>query len=87
MSLQSEDVVDGVQVLYPNFDPVFLFDHSQGYACKCDGALNALNMSKNYGGAKQEMRDTLSMSEEGYLGTKLTSFGRWRHVVNGVQEQ
>lgn len=46
MSLQLEDVIDCVRVLYPNFDLVFLFDHSQGHARKRDGALNALNMSK-----------------------------------------
>jgi hypothetical protein len=44
MSLQFEDVVDCVQVLYPNFDLVFLFDHAQGQAFKCNGALNTLNM-------------------------------------------
>ncbi len=62
-------VVDCVRVLYPSFDLVFLFDHSQGHARKRDGALNALNMSKNYRGSKEQMRDTVIMSEEGYLGT------------------
>ncbi len=69
MSLQFKYMVDCAQVLYPSFDLVFLFDHSQGHAYKCDGALNALNMSKNCGGAKEQMRDTVIMSEEGYLGT------------------
>ena len=69
MSLQFKDVFDCVRVLYPSFDLVFLFDHWQGHACKRDGALNALNMSKSYGGAKEQMRDTVIMSEEGYLGT------------------
>ncbi|KAI2489045.1 hypothetical protein MHU86_25554 [Fragilaria crotonensis] len=41
MSLQLEDVVDCLQVLYPEFDLVFLFDHSQGHARKRDQALSA----------------------------------------------
>ncbi|KAI2503961.1 hypothetical protein MHU86_10527 [Fragilaria crotonensis] len=32
MSLQFEDGVDCLQVLYPEYDFVFLFDHSQGHA-------------------------------------------------------
>ena len=34
MALQFEDVVDCLKVLYPQFDIVFLFDHSQGHARK-----------------------------------------------------
>ena len=52
MSLQLEDVVDCIQVLYPDFDIVFLFDHSQGHARKQNGALNSLHMSKTFGGAQ-----------------------------------
>ena len=61
MSLQFEDVVDCLQVL-------FLFDHSQGHARKRPGALNAFQMSKTYGGAQAVMRDTTIMSKDGYLG-------------------
>jgi hypothetical protein len=71
MSLQFEDVVDCLQVLYPEFDVVFLFDHSQGHARKRPGALNAFQMSKTYGGAQAVMRDTTIMSKEGYLGAHL----------------
>ncbi|KAI2489198.1 hypothetical protein MHU86_25404 [Fragilaria crotonensis] len=34
MSVQFEDVVDCLKVLYPGFEFVFLFDHSQGHARK-----------------------------------------------------
>jgi hypothetical protein len=70
MSLQFEDVVDCVRVLYPNFDFVFLFDHSQGHGRMREGALNAVTMSKNFGGAgaQQQMRDTVIVSQEGYRG-------------------
>ena len=71
MSLQFEDVVDCLQVLYPEFDVVFLFDHSQGHAHKRPGALNAFQMSKTYGGAQAVMRDTTIMSKERYLGAHL----------------
>jgi hypothetical protein len=69
VSSQFKDVVDCVRGLYPIFNLIFLFDHSQGHARKRDSALNALNMSKSYGGTKEQMRDTVTMSEEGYLGT------------------
>jgi hypothetical protein len=68
MALQFEDVVDCLTVLYPEFEFIFLFDHSQGHARKQNGALNALHMSKNYGGAQPVMRDTTIMSDTGYLG-------------------
>jgi hypothetical protein len=73
MSLQFEDVVDCLQVLHPHFDFVFLFDHSQGHARKRDGALNALNMSKTYGGAQPIMRDTTIIEgrRRGFLGLNL----------------
>ena len=71
MSLQFEDVVDCLQVLYPDYDFVFMFDHSQGHAWKQHGALTAQNMSKNYGGAQAMMRDTIVTAEDGFLGPHL----------------
>ena len=69
MSLQLEDVVDCIQVLYPNFDVVFLFDHSQGHARKRNGALNSLHMSKRLGGTQAIIRDTTILQQEGFLGS------------------
>ena len=71
MSLQFEDVVDCLQVLYPEYDLIFYFDHSQGHARKRSGALSAAQMSRTYGGAQPVMRDTVIMGEAGYLGTHL----------------
>ena len=68
MSLQFKDVVDCLLVLYPEFKFVFLFDHSQGHARKRNGALNALHMSKNFGGSQPLMRDTTILSDNGFLG-------------------
>jgi hypothetical protein len=67
MSLQLEDVVDGLQVLYPEFKVVFLFDHSQGHACRRNGALNAMHMSRTFGVAQASMRDTTITKEKGFL--------------------
>jgi hypothetical protein len=71
MSLQFEDVVDCLQVLYPDFDFVFLFDHSQGHGRKRDGALSAIHMSRTYGGAQPIMRDSIIAKTEGFLGPHL----------------
>ena len=72
MSLQFEDVVDCLQVLYPEFEVVFMFDHSQGHAWKRSVALlGAQHMSKNYGGGQAIMRDTTIMAEDGFLGAHL----------------
>ena len=69
ISLQFEDCVDClVLVLYPEFDFIFLFDHSQGHARKREGALNAMHMSRSFGGAQLTMRDTVIMSDNGFLG-------------------
>ncbi|KAI2502628.1 hypothetical protein MHU86_11822 [Fragilaria crotonensis] len=50
MSLQFEDVVDCLQVLYSEYDFIFLFDHSQGHRRKRHGALSAVHMSRSFGG-------------------------------------
>ncbi len=45
MSLQLEDVVNYLQVLFPKFDLVFLFDHSPGHARWQDNTLSSQHMS------------------------------------------
>jgi hypothetical protein len=70
-SLQYANVVDCLLVLYPEFEFVFLFDHSQGHARKQHGARNALKMPRNYGGTQPIMRDTTIMNTIGYLGPHL----------------
>lgn len=68
MSLQFEDCVDCLKVIYPQFDFVFLFDHSQGHAKKLTGGLDAYSMNKGYGGAQPMMRESQIKEEDGYLG-------------------
>ena len=83
MALQFEDVVDCLKVLYPQFDIVFLFDHSQGHARKKEGALDAKPMSRNFGGAQPVMRDTTIKTVEGFLGSH--SLIGWRCPVVDIQ--
>ncbi|KAI2492111.1 hypothetical protein MHU86_22447 [Fragilaria crotonensis] len=73
MSLQFEDIVDCLKVLYPSYDMIFTFDHSQGHARKREHALSAQHMSKSFGGAQARMRDTLIMAQDGFLGPHLPS--------------
>ena len=73
MSLQFEDVIDCLQVLYPNYDLVFMFDHSQGHARQREHALSAQQMSKSLGGAQPRMSDTTIITEEGFPGPHLPS--------------
>ena len=68
MSLQFEDVVDCIQVLYPEYEIIFFFDHSQGHARKREGALSAQQMSRHFGGTQPIMRDTIIVDAQGYLG-------------------
>ena len=49
MVLQFEDAVDVLQVLYPTFDFVFLFDHSAGHSKQQIDGLNQLYMNKCFG--------------------------------------
>jgi hypothetical protein len=64
MAIQLDDAVDCSNFLRPQFDFVFLFDHSQ--ARKKDGALDANNMSLSFGGAQPRMRS--STIDAGSLG-------------------
>jgi hypothetical protein len=68
MSIQFEDCVDCLKVVYPHFEFVFLFDHSQGHAKKLTGGLDAYCMNKGYGGAQPIMRESQIKEQDGYIG-------------------
>lgn len=68
MSIQFEDCVDCLKVIYPQFDFVFMFDHSQGHAKKLTGGLDAYSMNRGYGGAQPLMRESQIKEHNGYLG-------------------
>ena len=69
MVIQFEDAVDVLQVMHPQYDFVFLFDHSSGHAKQRPDGLNHLRMNRSYGGKATHMRTTLIEQEEGYLGS------------------
>ena len=73
MSLQLEDVVDCLQVMYPEFEFMFLFDHSQGHVCSREGALNALQMSRTYGEHNNHERHN-NFKNRGLPWSSLTQF-------------
>ena len=68
MVLHFEDVVDCLITLYPQYDYLFLFDHSCGHDKQREDGLNVQKMSKLYGGKQPIMRDTVLTKEEGFLG-------------------
>ena len=52
MVLQLEDCIDCLKVLYPQFDLLFLFDHSCGHNRQEEDGLNVENMNKEFDGAQ-----------------------------------
>jgi hypothetical protein len=69
MVLQLEDVVDCLKTLYPNFDFLFMLDHSCGHDRQKPDSLNAGDMTVNFGGKQKRLHDSLIKEAEGYLGT------------------
>ena len=65
MVLQLEDCTNCTSVLYPNFDFIFLFDHSCGHDKQRDDGLNAENMAKVYGGKQSKLRYTKILTKIG----------------------
>jgi hypothetical protein len=58
MVLQMEDCIDVMHALYPDYDVLFLFDHSCGHDRQRKDGLNLENMSKNYGWKQSLLRPT-----------------------------
>jgi hypothetical protein len=68
MVLQLEDCADVVTTLYPQYDFLFLFDHSCGHDRMPDDALKVDGMNKGYGGEQNKMKESIIQSVDGYLG-------------------
>ena len=83
MVLQFEDAVDVLKVLYPEYDFVFLFDHSSGHSKQRPDGLNATHMNKGFGGKLLPMRSSIIEKEEGYLGPfqRTLQPGQVQHLV------
>ena len=65
MSMQFEDCIDCMRVLYPMYEVVFLFDHSCGHDRKRPDGLNMNGLSKGYGGKQVKMRPSTIQQKEG----------------------
>jgi hypothetical protein len=68
MVLQMEDCVDCLKVIAPQYDYLFLFDHSCGHDKQKEDGLNVEKMSKSYGGRQPKMHDSIIKEVNGYLG-------------------
>jgi hypothetical protein len=68
MLLHFEDVVDCLKVTYPQYDYLFMFDHSCGPDKQRENGLYVQRMSKLFRGKQPIMRDTVIAKREGYLG-------------------
>ncbi len=67
MVLKLEDCIDCVTMLHPEFDYLFLFDHSCGHDRQREDGLNAGKMLKGYGGKQPKMRATEIKQKEAYV--------------------
>jgi len=81
MAIQLEDCVDCLKILYPGYDFLFLFDHSQGHSKKRVGVLQASSANLKFGGEQPLMRDTVIT--EGCLGpfNPMLHVGDIQHMV------
>ena len=68
MVLQLEDCVDVVKTLHPQYDFLFLFDHSCGHDKQREDGLNVNVMSKSYGGKQRILRTSNIKTHVGFLG-------------------
>jgi hypothetical protein len=62
-----EDCADVLHTLYPQFDFLFLFDHSCGHDKQQPDGLNAENMAKSYGDKQNYLRPIIKQKKD-YLG-------------------
>jgi hypothetical protein len=82
MIIQFEDCIDVVKTLHPEFDFIFLFDHSCGHDRQRPDGLSVPKINKTHGGAQPKMRKSKIETEE-FLGpfpAKL-QVGDYQHMV------
>ena len=68
MVLQLDDCVECLKCLHPEFDYLFIFDHSCGHDRQREDNLNVENMSKAFGSKQSNLQHALIKEERGYLG-------------------
>ena len=74
MVLQLEDCIDVMKSVYPDFELVFLFDHSNGHdRLQLDG-LSISKTRKNFGGSQPIMRNSKITEKDKNYGPYINSF-------------
>ncbi len=68
MCLQFKDCVNTIQALFPEYDFVWIFDHSCSHDHGREDGLSVGNMKVNWGGKQSRLRYTEIKEEVGYLG-------------------
>jgi hypothetical protein len=77
MVIQLEDCVDSLQTLFPEFDVLILFDHSNGHDRLQPDGLNLRKIRKNFGGKQPKMHDSV---------LTLDCFGKYHNENSPLQE-
>jgi hypothetical protein len=68
MVLQLEDCADVIATLYPQYQFLFLFDHSCGHDRAHEDALNVNIMNTGFDGKQTRMHSSVIKCEQGYIG-------------------
>jgi hypothetical protein len=82
MIIQFKACIDVVKTLHPEFDFVFLFDHSCGHGRQRPDGLSVPKANKTFGGTQPKMRKSKMETEE-FLGPfpTILEVGRYQHMV------
>jgi hypothetical protein len=82
---QFEDCIDIVNTLWPEFDCVFLFDHSCGHDRQRPDGLTVTGLKKGLGGAQPRMRDTRIGEDDSDIGLHATELTFRAGMVQSMQ--
>jgi DNA-binding transcriptional regulator YhcF (GntR family) len=87
MIIQFEDCIDVVKTLYPEFDFMFLFDHSCGHDRQRPDGLSVPKSNKTHGGAQPKMRKSKMETQE-FLGPfpAMLKVGEYQHMVYQAED-
>ena len=66
--LKMEDCLDCLNIMYPSFDLVFIFDHLCGHNRSLKSRLKASITRKYFGGKQPNTIDTVILGDDGFLG-------------------
>ena len=85
MVLQLEDCADVVTTLYPQYDFLFLFDHSCGHDRMPEDALRIDGMNKGYGGERAKHHERKHYQRWRWIPwTTRPHAQRWRRSIYGL---